>query len=99
MTKRAIGGLVFFIAVLFLMFYLLKTRSPFGGSNSSFSVDPAREITRIEFTADTQKLFLEKKDEIWLVNGRHETRKSSIFFILKILCWFGNQIPGYSGFV
>ncbi|MFZ0280429.1 MAG: hypothetical protein WAL29_02170, partial [Bacteroidales bacterium] len=93
MTKRAIGSLVFFIALLFLIFYLLKGRSPFGGGNSSFSVDPAREITRIEFTADTQKLFLEKKDEFWLVNGRYETRKSSILFILKILAGLEIKSP------
>ena len=85
MAKRTFRILVFLVPALILIIYLLKDRSPFGGSNSSFGIDPKAEITRIEFTADTHKLFLEKKGETWLVNDSHETRKSSIQFILKIL--------------
>ena len=54
-------------------------------ATAPFGIDPKKEITRIEFTADTHKLVLEKKGETWLVNDSHETRKSSIQFILKIL--------------
>jgi hypothetical protein len=85
MAKRTFRILAFLIPAVILIIYLLKERSPFGGSNSSFGIDPKKEITRIEFTADTHKLFLEKKGETWLVNDSHETRKSSIQFILKIL--------------
>lgn len=83
--KKAIRFAVITIPLLILIIYLLKERSPFGGGNTSFATDSAKEITRIEFTDDSEKLIIEKKGEEWVVNGRFETRKSSILFILKIL--------------
>jgi hypothetical protein len=85
MAKRIIRILAVLVPAIIIVIFFLKERSPFGGSNSSFAIDQKKAITRIEFTADTHKLFLEKKGETWLVNGSHETRKSSIQFILKIL--------------
>lgn len=85
MTKNVIRILLVFIPVLILVIYLLRERLPFGGSNSSFSTDPEKEITRIEFLSDTSRLALEKEGNDWLVNGRYQTRKTSILFILRIL--------------
>jgi hypothetical protein len=83
--KKAIVFTVVSIPLLILVVYLLKGRSPFGGENTSFAPDPAKEITGIEFTDSQNKLILEKKGEEWFVNKKFETRKSSILFILKIL--------------
>ena len=83
--NKAVRFAVITIPLLILIIYLLKERSPFGGRNTSFATDSAKEITRIEFTDDSDKLIIEKKGEDWVVNGKFETRKSSILFILKIL--------------
>jgi hypothetical protein len=68
-----------------LILILFRARSPFGKSNSSFAIDPAKEITRIEFSQDGKKLTLENKGDSWIVNGKTEARKSGVLFILRIL--------------
>lgn len=73
------------LVILFLIIILLKTRSPFGKSNSDFISRPSNEITRIEIYDKKDKLFLEKSGEEWLVNNKLEARKGSINFILRIL--------------
>ncbi len=73
------------LAFLLLIIILLNNRTPFGKRNTSFSADPKKEITRIEFSCDDKKLILEKKGNEWRVNGQNEARKSSILFILKVL--------------
>ncbi len=85
-SRGRIPGIAFFaVLVIILLLFLLKDRSPFGGQNSSFAINPEKEITGIEFTEGSKKLHLEKKADEWLVNGRFETRKTSVLFILKIL--------------
>lgn len=83
--KRFFRVSVIIIPVTFLVIYLLKERSPFGGKNTSFAVPPGTAITRIEFTCSGKNLTLERKEDQWFVNKKQETRKSSIMFILKIL--------------
>jgi len=83
--KKAIRFSVILIPLLILLIYLLKERSPFGESNTSFAADSGKEITRIEFTEDHRTLILEKRGDGWFVNNKFETRKSSILFILEIL--------------
>ncbi len=85
MTKKILKYLLFSAPVIILMVYLLNGRSPFGAGNSSFASVPNREITKIEFNNRSADLVLEKKGEGWIVNKKHEVRKSSIQFILKIL--------------
>jgi len=85
MLRKTIRFSVIAVPVFVLMIFLLKDRSPFGGENSSFSVQTGKEITRIELKDNTGSLNLEKKGEEWLVNKNLETRKSSILFILKLL--------------
>lgn len=77
-----IGGVVIVTLLLMLLF---RNRSPFGKNNTSFASEPNKEITKIEFTQGKQKLILEKEGETWLLNGKKETRKSGVLFIIKVL--------------
>ena len=77
-------GLLTVVAVI-ILFIILKNRSPFGKSNSSFLSEPDKQITRIEFLEGNKKLYLEKDKDRWLVNGKNEARKSGVQFILKVL--------------
>jgi hypothetical protein len=85
MNKTIIRSLLGAVIVIILFLIFSKTRSPFGKDNSSFASEPEKEITRIEFTDGKQKLTLEKAGDNWLLNGKIETRKSSIQFIIRIL--------------
>jgi hypothetical protein len=85
MIKKSAIYLFAAIFLICLLICLLTDRSPFGGKNTSFTSAPKIEITRIEFSENGKILILEKKMEHWLVNGRLETRKTSIQFIIKIL--------------
>ena len=71
--------------ILFLVFIVFKTRSPFGKANSDFTSKPAIEITRIEISDDKEQLRLEKSGEEWHVNNRIKARKGGINFIIRIL--------------
>jgi len=73
------------IVLLVLIVILSRERSPFGKSNSSFSSVPEKSITRIEMSDDHSRIVLEKRDDVWILNGNRETRKNSVLFLLKIL--------------
>ena len=85
MNKLIIRYFLIFIAAGALFLFLFKGRTPFGKNNSSFSVDPEAEITRIDFFQRDKKLSLEKSGEIWLVNKKDEARKNAVLFILRTL--------------
>jgi hypothetical protein len=85
MNKILIRACVLFIVVVSFLLILFRSRSPFGRDNSSFASEPKEEITKIEFSENGKKLTLDKKGEVWLVNGKSEARKSGILFILRIL--------------
>jgi hypothetical protein len=85
MKKYFVKILVLFIVILFLILILFRNSSPFGRNNTSFASEPQKEITRIEFSQGKQKLLLEKRGETWLLNGKNDTRKSGILFIIRIL--------------
>jgi len=85
MKRNLIKILILFIVILLLVLILFRSRSPFGKNNTSFASEPEKEITRIELSQGQQTLLLEKKDDDWLLNGKNETRKSGIFFIIRIL--------------
>jgi hypothetical protein len=85
MNKIILRSILILIGVVLLLLLLLKGRSPFGKSNSLFASEPQNEITKVEFTQEGRKLSLEKTEAGWLINGRTETRKSSILFILRVL--------------
>lgn len=85
MNKIIIWKILLFILLAIILYFVLKGRSPFGNENSSFSIDQKKEPTRIEFSDGDRKLSLEKKGESWLVNGKNETRKSSVLFIMRVL--------------
>lgn len=85
MNKIIIRSIILFVAVVMLLLVLFKNRSPFGKNNSSFAAEPRKEITKIEFIQEGRKLSLTKEGEKWLINGKSETRKSGILFIIRVL--------------
>jgi hypothetical protein len=84
-NKLYIRGFIISVAIGLLFLILFKSRSPFGKSNSSFASEPQKEITKIELSGGGRRLLLEKQGENWLLNGKFETRKSGILFIVKVL--------------
>jgi hypothetical protein len=84
MNKIIIRSILFIIVAAVVIFFY-RYRSPFGEKNSSFISEPRTEITKIEFSDEGRKLSLEMEDDKWLLNGKLETRKSSILFIVRIL--------------
>lgn len=85
MSRVIVRNLLFILVISTILFFILKERSPFGKSNSSFGIDQKNEITKIEFSEGSSELSLEKNGKEWLINGKGETRKSSILFILRVL--------------
>lgn len=85
MNKTIIRGVLGTVIIIILFLIITKTNSPFGKDNSSFASKPEKEITRIELSDRNQKLVLEKTGDNWLMNGKTETRKSSIQFITRLL--------------
>lgn len=86
MNKLIIRLLIFFILLfLVLIVILLRDRTPFGKSNSSFALPPGSQITRIDLSDNEKSLLLEKKGDEWFLNGNIETRKSSILYLIKVL--------------
>ena len=85
MHKLVIRGIIISVSVALISVLLFRNRLPFGGNNSSFASEPRSEITRIEFSGTGKELSLEKRGDIWTINGKAEARKSGILFILRIL--------------
>jgi hypothetical protein len=85
MNKIFVRVVLLSVAFCLVLLFLFRSRSPFGKNNSSFASEPEREITRIELSDGKQGISLEKHEEKWLIDGKFESRKSGILFILKIL--------------
>ena len=85
MKKSLFSGVFVAIAILILFLFLFRNRSPFGKINNSFASDPKKEITRIELSQGRQNISLKKDGESWLLNGKSETRRSGILFMIRIL--------------
>jgi len=85
MYKLVLKVLLISVVAGLILMVLFRNRLPFGRSNSSFAVEPHKEISRIVFSEGGRKMSLEKVGENWLINGKIETRKSGILFILRIL--------------
>jgi hypothetical protein len=84
LASRNISLAVLLIAVL-IMVLIFRSRTPFGKSEASFTSEPKKEITRIEFSGEGKTLLLEKEEKVWMVNGKHEARPGGITFIERIL--------------
>lgn len=85
MNRIIIRGILITVATGLILLILFRTRSPFGKNNSSFASESQKEISKIELSEPGKKLLLEKKGENWLLNGKPETRKNGILFILRVL--------------
>jgi hypothetical protein len=84
MRKIIIYCLILLTLSILLFLLFSKERSPFGKDNTSFAVDPQKEITKIELIQKGVKVVLAKENNGWTVNGT-EARKSGVLFILRIL--------------
>jgi hypothetical protein len=84
-NKLVVTSVLLILVVVIILMLLIHSRAPFGKGNSSFAADPEKEITRIEFSEGERRMTLEKNGASWLINGKNETRKNGILFILKIL--------------
>jgi hypothetical protein len=85
MNKIAIRNILFIIIGSVFLVFLMKGRSPFGKSNTSFAVKPGTEITRIDFFQSDNNLSLQKSGESWTVNKNKVARKSAILFLNRTL--------------
>jgi hypothetical protein len=85
MKKSTAWYILAFTAGVVLIFFLVRNRDPFGKNNTSFAVEPDREVTRIELQNRENKVILEKRNEKWSVNRNNDARKSAVVFILKTL--------------
>jgi hypothetical protein len=85
MNRMTIRYILFIIIGAIFLLFLMKGRSPFGKSNTSFAVKQGTEITRIDFFQGDKKLSLQKSDRSWAVNKTREARKNAILFIIRTL--------------
>jgi hypothetical protein len=85
MRKILIAAAMLLTGILILVILISRNRTPFGKANADFSSKPKKEITRIEFSRNREKLTLEKSGDEWLINGKAKARKSGINFIIRIL--------------
>lgn len=85
MKNRKLIWILPAILIFAVLLIFVRDRSPFGKDNTSFAAVPDEEITKIEFSHGEKVLTLENEDGKWLLNGSLETRKTSIFYLLRIL--------------
>jgi hypothetical protein len=85
MNKLIIQRILILVTIGLIILVIFRGRVPFGRNNNYFAVEPQKEISKIELSEKGRKLSLDKVGENWLINGKLETRKSGILFILRIL--------------
>ena len=81
--KKLITITAIFIVLVIVL--IMRSRSPFGKSNSEFHTKPEKEITKIELSQGKERLVLEKSGDEWLINGNIAARRGAINFMLRIL--------------
>lgn len=87
MNKIVVRNILLLILLLVVLAVVLvvRGRSPFGKTQSSFAVETKKEITAIELIQGSRKLTLAKHNGSWKVNGKSEARKNGVDFIIQIL--------------
>jgi len=85
MRRIIVPGLIITAATCVLLFLILRGRSPFGKNNSSFAIDPSKELTMVEISGGDKTLKLVRTGSKWLVNSGSEARKNGISFLTSIL--------------
>ncbi len=73
------------LIVLLIIIILVRDRSPYGKRQGYFASVPKKEISRIEMIRAEKSLVLSKSEDEWRVEGKMDTRKSEILFLLRIL--------------
>lgn len=82
---RKEAAILAIILIIIVLLILTRNHSPFGRNNTSFGVEAVSDITRIEMSDGSESLTLSKENDMWLLDGKLETRRSSISFIITIL--------------
>lgn len=77
--------LILLVVIIAGAILLTSRHSPFGKQSISFLAAPKDEISKIVFSDGKRELTLENTDGKWLLNGKLETRKSSVNFITDVL--------------
>lgn len=77
--------LILLVVIIAGAILLTGRHSPFGNQSISFLAAPKDEISKIVFSDGKRELTLENTDGKWLLNGKLETRKSSVNFITDVL--------------
>lgn len=85
MKNRKLIWILPAVLIIAVLLIVVRNRSPFGKGNTSFAAVPNEEITQVELTQGEKKLTLENVDGKWLLNGNLETRKTSVFYLLRVL--------------
>lgn len=85
MNKLLIRGTVSGAIVLLLLLVIFRNHSPFGRNNTSFGSEPKNEITKVELSNGKERLTLTKEGDNWVLNGKSQTRKSGVLFLIRIL--------------
>jgi hypothetical protein len=85
MNKIVVWIVLIIIVIGLSVLIILQRSSPFGKSNSSFFSDPSADITRIELSEGSRKMYLVKENGNWLINGKEDARKTGVFYLIRIL--------------
>ncbi len=85
MKKPGFRSGFFIIALLIVLLYLLRDRSPFGSNNTSFAVKNGTEITRIDLIREEQKVSLRKDNDNWTLADGTEVRKQPVLMLARII--------------
>lgn len=83
--KKKIYWILPVLVFMSLIILLLRARTPFGKSNTSFASEPKGEITRIEMSNGNTKLTLGDENGKWLLNDEKEVRKNGVMMVLRVL--------------
>lgn len=78
---------------MLILILVFRAKASFGKNQSSFTIKPGRDITKIELSEGDKRLLLARDGEKWLVNGRYEARKSGLVFITGILTGMKMKSP------
>lgn len=84
MRRWIIAGLLFLLLFL-VLFLVLKSRNPFGKSNSGFSIDWSDELKNVKLHKADESLELTRDNEKWVVNSSFAARKSAINMLISTL--------------
>lgn len=97
MKKPGFRSGFFIIALLIVMVYLLRDRSPFGEGNTSFAVKEGIEITGIDLIREGQEVSLRKSGNDWIIDDGRAVRKQDVLMLVRIISAMEIKSPVNAG--